>query len=247
MLKSEFGMEHQEQAQYPVKELLTVPHKKDNLIVSSPAFGRNNFKNNLDAMGRTYSLNGRTFSFRKPLTSESISASAYGFGEDGEFDTKRDIFNPSWLQVGSIIKTQEGVYTNTKETNEEALKGLLNGIEKTNGIYLRDDGIAFAPYESFKRGVQSAEDFARGGLARALGHTPEEVAKNLNKIASTYKEGVDVWSFDEVQEPTLRVASLYSYRNGGRLGVDGNCRVGYSNGFTFGVLNEVPKALAINK
>jgi len=96
--------------------------------------------------------------------------------------------------------------------------------------------MAFAPYETFQRGVQDCDNFAQGGLARALEHTPENVAKNLREIASPehYKRGVKVYGFDDVKKPILNVARLYSNRSivGDGLGVDG---WGDYNGFAFGV------------
>lgn len=217
MSKSKFGIMKQEQTQYPIRELVKVPHEEGVLTASYPAFGVNTYKNNIESMSKIYSLNGKIFSFRPATTSESIAIASYGFGEDGEFDVRRDIFDPRWLQLNHIVRTSEGVYTNITKTDENALKALLNGIEKINGIYLINDKIAFAPYDSFKRGIQSIEDFAinskTNGLARALEHTPKKVAKNLQKIASTYKKNVDVWGFDDVLEPILRVAGLNSFRD----------------------------------
>ena len=102
-----------------------------------------------------------------------------------------------------------------------------------------DNDFGFAPYETFKRGVQDCDSFVQGGLARVLEHTQEEQAKNLRTIASPkfYKRGVNVWGFDDVKEPVLRVVGLDSGRvlGDGRLGVDGGWG-DYDNGYAFGVL-----------
>ena len=226
-------------SQFPVRELLVVPHRGNDLTVSHPAFGPNFYRQNLEAMSRDYSYpeTGERISFRPAVTSESISAAAYGFGCEGEFDAERDIFNKRWLQLGYIVRTQDGVFTNTKITDEVSLKKLLEKAEKVNGIYLIDDNMAFAPYETFQRGVQDCDTFAHGGLARALEHTQENVAKNLREIASPryYKKEVNVWGFDDVKEPVLKVAGLGSGRViVGGLGVGGDW-YGDNNGYAFGV------------
>jgi len=201
-------------SQFPVRELFVVSHGDDALTVSHPAFGPNFYRQNLEEMSRDYShpRTGEKISFKPATTHESISAVAHGFGEKGEFDAKRDIFDPRWLQLGYIVRTQDGVFTNAQIKDEVSLKKLLEKAEKVNGIYLIDDNMAFAPYETFQREVQDCDDFAHGGLARALEHTPENVAKNLREIASPkhHKKGVNVFNFDSVKEPVLEVASLVS-------------------------------------
>lgn len=229
---------------FPVRELFNIPHRDGILTLGWPAFGPNRHNKNLAHMAETYShpLTGEPIFFREPRTSESISAAAYGFGNNGEVDAKRDIFDPRWLQAGHIVRTQEGIFTNTKVTDEKSLKEMLNGAKKVNGIYLLDKEMAFAPYESFERGVQDCSTFAEGGLARALEHTSEKVAENLRQIASRkfYKRGVNVIGFDKFKEPVLRVAGLGSLRGiaGGRLGVGGDLWYDDYLGYAFGVLKK---------
>ena len=191
-------------------------------------------------------------SFREPTTAESISAAAYDFEK-----TKKEIFDPRWLQLGRIVRTSEGVFANPPEDaernpviSEQVLKSHLNGAEKINGIWLyngqdsRDFG--FAPYESFTRGAQDCETFSQGGLARLFEHTKEKIAGNLKEISSPkfYRRGVDVWGFDEVKEPTLRVAGLNSNRGlgGDRLCVYGGNWIDGRGGVAFGVLQETSEA-----
>ena len=199
--------------QLPEKDLIAIPH--NNRTLKTALFGPSTYKNNLEAMQKKYfhSKELLSISFNPTTTSQSISAASWNFGQENkEYDAKRDIFDPKWLQAGYIVRTQDGVFTNTTNIDENSLKQLLNKAEKVNGIYLIDDKIAFAPYESFERGIQDCETFASGGLARALEHTNKKVAKNLKEIASPkfYKIGVNVWGFDDVKEPLLRVVSLVS-------------------------------------
>jgi len=239
-MEEKFGIIKQEKPQFPVRELLVVPHKGKFLTVSYPAFGGNTYRGNLEDIGKTYThpQTGETMNFRPADTSESISAVTYDF----ENMAKPKIFDPRWLQAGHIVRTSEGVFTNTTKTDEKKLKQLLNSAEKVNGIYLINNTMAFAPYDSFETGKQDCDTFARGGLARALEHTTEKVATNLREIASPrfYKKGVNVVYFDSVSEPVSGVASLYSsrYFDDNRLYVDGNYWDDLINGFAFGVLDK---------
>ena len=225
----------EEREQLPEIDLLPlIPHNGENLDVA--VFGTNTYRGNLGAMQKRYFHSGQlqNISFRPATTSESISAAAYGFKDM----VKLQIFDPRWLQVGYIVRTPEGVFTNTTETDGGKLKQLLTNARKVNGIYFLDNNIAFAPYETFESGVQDFDVFSQGGLARALEHTSEKTASKLRGIASPehYKRGVNVWEFNPTKEPVVKVASLDSYRNidGDRLYVDGD-NWDVSRGFAFGV------------
>lgn len=239
MVESEYGVIKQEKPVFPVRELLIVPHRGGDLTVSYPAFGPNSYRANSQSIEETYShpITGEQITFRPATTSESISAVAYDF----ENMAKPQIFDPRWLQSGRIVRTSEGVFTNTDITDASRLAELLNGAEKVNGIYIVDDKIAFASYDSFETGVQDVDTFTQGGLARALEHNSEKVAVNLREIGSPkhYKKGINVWGFDSSEEPIFRVAGLCSdWFVDGRLGVDGYGRYGGYHGCAFGVLEK---------
>ena len=220
----------------PAIDLTVVPHKGRALTVG--VFGSNAYRDNVREMSKQYwhSSSMPRISFRPSpsTTSESISAAAYDF----ENEAKPKIFDPRWLQLGYIVRTQDGVFTNTQTTDEKSLKKLLNNVKKVNGIYLLDNEIGFAPYESFQKGVQDCDTFTHGGLARILEYSEGNVAENLRAIASPkfYKRGVNVWGFDEVKEPVLRVSALYSnwYFDDARLSVGGGLDEG-RDGYAFGV------------
>lgn len=222
----------EEREMLPEADLITIPHKGKALDVA--VFGSHYYKNNIEKMSKPH-FHSKKFpriNFRPATTSESISASAYGFNEGNEFDAKKKIFDPSWLQSGYIIRTQDGVFTNVTNTDEKYLKNLLNNAEKVNGIYLINKEVAFAPYESFKQGLQEAGDFAEGGLARVLEHTDKKVAGNLKVISSFYPVGVNVRFFEESKEPILRVSGLNS--DDAQLHVSGYW-YGGNYGLAFGV------------
>jgi len=238
-MMEEYGIIKQKKSQFPVRELLVVPHQGKKLTVSYPAFGPNNHEENLKDMRKTYShpITGKEINFRPATTSESISAVAYEFGNMA----KTKIFDPRWLQAGYIVRTQDGVFTNTIMTDKDKLKQILNYAKKVNRIYLLDNGMGFAPYDSFKTGVQDINTFVEGGLARVLEHTTKKTATKLKEIGSekNYKKGVNVWGFDISQKPIIRVAGLGSGRGiGGWLSVDGSDLDVSDGGYAFGVLKK---------
>ena len=256
MAETKYGVIRQAKPQFPVRELLVVPHADGDLVVSYPAFGVDTYQRNILEMGGDY-LHPETeerISFRPATTSESISAAAYDFKNMA----KPQIFDPKWLQAGYILKTKEGVFVNPPKdvqgdtiADEEMLKTMLNGAAKVNGIYLVKNDVAlrdfgFAPYETFRTGIQDCDTFAESGLARLLEHTEEKIVRNFRKIASPkfYKKGVNVYGFDKVEEPHLRVVGLNSSGgfDGGRLNVDGDGLDDGWGGCAFGVLEETSEA-----
>ncbi|MDD5650495.1 MAG: hypothetical protein PHF86_08785 [Candidatus Nanoarchaeia archaeon] len=223
-------------------DLLRIPHKGKYLTVSYHAFGPNNFKDNVARMKQSYfhPKPGKVISFREPTTSESISVIAYDFEHLAKPKLQRS------FQIGYIVKISEGVFANPpkdKQGNpiidENILKSYLNNIKKVNGIYLCENDFGFAPYDSFKQGLQDGNAFAKGGLARLLEHTSEKTAKNFNEIASSkfYKDGVNVSEF-EFKDPILNVVSLYSdWFSSNNILFVGKYFLGIG-GSVFGVLNK---------
>ena len=233
--KTKYGIRKaEERNQLREIDLMVVPHQGKDLSVA--LFGPNTYKKNRETMSKQYwhSNSQPNISFKPATTSESISAVAYDFGNEA----KPKIFDPKWLQAGYIVRTQDGVFTNTQITDEKELKQLLNGAKKVNGIYLLNNKIGFAPYKTFERGVQDCDTFVRGGLARVLEHSEKDVAENLRTIASSkfYPKGIHVFGLNEVKEPILKVAGLYSYLGYSRLDV-GGLWDDSDNGCAFGVCN----------
>ncbi len=217
--------------------------------IDSAKFGPNTYSTNIDSMRKKYfhskDLPNVTF---KPLsTAESLAVVCYDFANLA----KPQIFNPNWLQAGRILRTQDGVWANLpldKEgkliTDENVLKTYLPKAQKikvgTGHIYLGDNDFGFAENETFARGVQDCDTFVKGGLARVLEHTSEQVAKNFETIADrkNYIEGVNVLAFNPVKESFLRVVSLYSGRSvsSSRLIVLGNDWGDSDGGYALGGL-----------
>lgn len=247
----------------PMRELIVVPHKGKNITLSFPPFGEDSYSNSRERMQRNYShpLTGKKISFRPATISESISAAAYEFGSGSEADAKKANLDPTWLQLGYMIQTEDGIWTNTEATykciptgdgdwvysqkpHENELKSLLNGAKKVNGIYLLNNGIGFAPFESFETGLQDVDTFVRGGLARVLEHTDNKVATKLRKIGSPkfYKEGISVssrYNYNSLFTSRSLVPFISSneHFDNNALGVGWGYDV-YGGGYAFGVLKE---------
>ena len=233
----------------PARGLLRAPHEGKVLVAGFPAFGPDTYERNLAKMQGGYSHSEALpeVTFREPTTAESISLASFNF----EAMAKPQIFDTRWLQAGRIVRTSEGVFTNTSEIGPSALSGMLSKAKKVNGLYIVSDTVAYAPYESFERNIQGAEKFVEGGLARALEHTRGRKAKKLAVISSPgfYQLGVDVWGFEPVSQPVAKVVSLLSYRgvSGRRLSVGGDDWGGYDGGSAFGVRRDAGEASAAKK
>ena len=227
----------------PPRSLIRISGDR-NLVASLDAFGPSYFNSNVTDMQKQYSYpqTGEIITFREPTTAESIIVASCDFVNKA----KSQILDPRWLQLGRIVRTSEGVFANVPKdsegnpiTDEQTLKSLLKANKKVNGIYLLDNDFGYAPYETFKQGVQDAGDFAERGLARVLEHS--QLPKHLSGIASqkNYPRGVNVWGFDSVKTPTLKVASLYSIRFSDfrQFNVDGSYWLDSDFGYAFGVLD----------
>ena len=252
-MKIEYELIKEHEKEFPVKELIKIPGV---LTGTRKSFGPNYFPKNVAEMKKQYShpLTGEIISFREPTTRESIFLA----GCDFETFAKPEIFDPRWLQTGWVVRASEGVYINPPKNSEgnpindeKILKLLLNGIKKSNGIYLvgtkvvplEDSNLilrdfAFVPHKTFEQGVQSSEDFARSGLARGLEFSLDKTAPILKDISSkeNYQNGVNVFGWDSSTDPLVRLSELNS--NGDQLNVDGDDWNDDGYGHAFGILDE---------
>lgn len=253
MTKAQYELIQAGQPKAPPINLIRISGNRS-LTASLKAFGQDCFISNIKKIQQEYShpQTGLTISLRHATTTESILLASCDFVNRA----KPQILDPGWLQAGWIVRTSEGVFANPPTqngeiiTDEQKLKYFLrrtrpvkvgngNLYVVSNAQNLRDFG--FAEYGSFTKGVQDVECFITGGLARLLEHT-EKPAENLNNLASqrNYPKGINVWSFDSIDNPILRCVGLYSdgsLDNEG-LGIDGYHLGGDGDGFAFAVLDE---------
>jgi hypothetical protein len=251
------------QPMVPERSLIEISGDR-NLTASFDAFGPDSFDGNVAKMIKLYTypetppypkpLAGEVISFREPTSAESILVASYDFRNRAKpqiFDENMpQIPDSNWLQLGRIVRTSEGVFANVPKyaqgkpiADEKILKSLLSADRKVNGIWLLDNDFGYAPYETFKEGIQEGGDFAEGGLARVLEHT-EKTAEKLKEMTSreNYPKGVEVSGFGSDERPGSRVVSLGSGTglNYGSLQVRGS--QWYEEfkciGYAFGILDE---------
>ncbi len=238
-----------EDSKSPKIDLVSVPHGNGELVTGWPAFFLDSF-NDASKMRNSsrHPQTGEVISFRLPTIAESISVVAYKFVE---LIKSRPLAH-YWLNLGLIVRTPEGIIANPSvndvlgQITDASLKRQIDTARRVNGIYLGDKDFGFAPFESFKQGVQDCDTFTTGGLARILQHTDGEQAWKLKIMASrrNYDRGVNVYAFGPTNEPSLKVVRLYSGRESdvlheGKLIIDGGFRD--SNGYTFGILDSGKK------
>jgi|GEM_PF-2159948 len=176
------------------------------------AFGLHYFPDNLRLLGQNYSHRdiGHVISFREPLIYESISALALGHSV---IKKQVDEYLLRSVQLGRIVCTSEGFFTNTSELNPDKLKKMLCSGKREGNIYILDRRTAFIPYDFFKqREYQEQREFAEGALSRGLEHTDKTIAKNLNSLSdkTSFPMGVRLFGFNSVSEPVARIISLAS-------------------------------------
>jgi len=233
MAKEKYTIIEKDEPEFPARELVQSEDGKFTFSV----FGPDYFSSNVKEMNKTYSHpdTGKKITFREPTISESINLASYDFENFAQ-----KIVNGWKFQAGRHVQTQEGIYTNTNETDENVLNNLLNDAEKVNGIYFIDDKIAFIPYDSFKRGDLEVEEFVEQGLARGLEHTTKKKAEKLERIASkeNYSNGVWVDRWNSINEPVQRISEFGSSGNDGRLEVTNVNEYGCRYGRAFGILDK---------
>ncbi len=195
------------------------------------AFGPGSFFKNVASMRQIHTnLGGEQIKFRTPSTIESLYLASY----DLKNKTKPEILDKggynghslgrgSWLHLGLITISSEGIYANVPDDpnnklTEEKLKKLLDKCEKFHGVYLGEKGFGFVPYDSFRTGnFGSAKEFASGGLARLLEGAKNETAEMLKIMSSDwdYKQGICVAKFETINEPVTKIVGIRSRRFGG--------------------------------
>lgn len=253
MTKEKYGIRKSE-AQFPPIDLL--PEVEYNgKILNAAVFGPNYFSKNVENMQKQYfhSKQLPNITFRSATTSEAIAIASNGFNKKGEFDAKRDILDPRWLQLARIGRASEGIYLNIpKDKNgnpigdEKELKQFINKAKKVNGIWIVPNGkfenvrdFVFVPYDTFEQKVyENSKEFAESGLARGLECSNGKKAEKLENISSkeNYPNGASVLGWGSSKNLQLRIPGLLSVD--GLLLVGGDDWGDYDGGFAFGVCSK---------
>jgi len=202
-------------SEFELEDLIRVGSGGDELVVK--LFGLYSYKGNLEEMGRDYSClpDYPQITFTPATTEQSILVASANF----ENRFKRQIFNRACLQAGVLVTTDYHVFSNPPKdecgnyiTDETELMAKVGDTEEFDGVFFNEEGLGYCLTSSFKKGEQSSETFARGGLARLLEGTRESVAGKLGSMSSAdYPLGVNVdYSIIDGRQSILKVACLSS-------------------------------------
>ena len=130
-----------------------------------------------------------------------------------------NILRSSWLWCfnGILYEPKEGAYIqDTPKIKNNRV--IMNKSDLVKKLEANDSSVRFVPF-GYKRGEQSYKELKINPFVIAL--AGEEGAEKLAEASANYKFKPYVWSFDEVDKQTIRVASLDGDWGDGRLGVYG--------------------------
>jgi hypothetical protein len=232
----------------PSRDLIVFSKEEGDFTADLKAFGPDTHTGNLKKMREPYlhPETGKKIYFNHATSRQGIIASAYEFPERA----KKEIFDPAWLQLAYIFHMSEGVLINPPIDEKGYLQGsalsleiLLKLTEPTNSIYLMGNSslrphFVFVPYDTFKQGTQSVEEFTSGGLARGLEYSRGDTAEYLKTIASkeNYPEGINIYNFNLSHCP-VQIVGIHSSKNHKQLLINGAsaCGLHSTKGFAFPV------------
>ena len=119
----------------------------------------------------------------------------------------------AFIQDRPVIKNYELIM------KESELENKLGSNEENRVVYSNDKAIRFVPF-GYKIEEQKASELEKNPFIIAL--AGEEGAEKLAKVSKKYKYIPNVSSFNEVDEPLIRVSSLNSVGgwNGNGLSID---------------------------
>jgi len=170
-------------------------------------------------------------------TMEQTASLVYDAWQNPDEKYSKDIIrklrtNWLWGFNGLLYVPNEGVYIQDRPDIQNG-KVVMNQEDLVKKIESNDESVRFVPF-GFKRDSQSSLELAKNPFIQAL--AGEEGADKLASVADKYNLKPFVWTLDNVDNPTIRVASLGSGRGlGGWLDVDGDDWVGNYGGYAFGV------------
>ncbi|MBT4135591.1 hypothetical protein HOD75_03075 [archaeon] len=191
---------------------LLFPEKGNPLGVS--LFGSGDYKKFLEIMQRDFSCLPYydKVNFRPSTSCESIfvlSKEAEIISPEEKERIKEQGRKMPLCCLGRILQSPDGVFVNPPldekgNIDEEEYAKAIDSLSLVNSVLLGRDGFGFAPYESFKTGMQSIDKFCRGGLARVLEGTSEDYAHRFEQAISgdPLEFGVNVECFFDFQSNT---------------------------------------------
>jgi len=235
--ESKYGIIRQTKSQFPVRELLRVPHKGKTLTVGYPAFGPHYYIN----VGKEILNRGQSVP-TGDLIAPLVRAVYCDENIKNEPESKdvREIMRDGWLHVfNRDIWASNGLYVIKDEDalgrealfNLEELEDLLSGGDTELGVrFSQDRKIRFAPKSTYILGEHTPG--TNGTLARdgsVIANYDVKGAEQLGEASSEFRYnprslGLDI---QEGQAPEQRIAGLGS----------GRVLDGYGLGYAFGVVS----------
>lgn len=241
MEEERYGIKKTQGNYLPPTDILVVPHEQEEITVKYPPFGSDSLEDDLRDMRKEYFHSEeipRMF-FRKPTTSESISAIHFALKRKLIYEIPQ-----GGILLGWAFETDEGIYVNPPRDqkrnlilDEKILSHYRDMMEESGGIYIFPKDIlkkakdfCFLPreYTICSRRTGDVKEFIGSEFSRSLGHLPESGHKleeilsiiSANTIISTVESPTkgDCVVFggksglSDFDRPCLRAASISQYK-----------------------------------
>lgn len=206
--------------QHPEKALIAVPNSVRGESLVFTFFEPSYFEDYCRDLSCKYThpATHETISFRMPKIFETISIIA----PDSQLSEQLDRLSPYiWnmlrrggFHAGVLVETPLGIFTNTTQTDESILEGMLRKAKSRDEIYFINESVAFVPRKDLVE--ISPYEFEKTPLAKALEHKIDTQAPFLNKLTKAYL-GVHVRGFGEplsvdningVTNPVVKVLNI---------------------------------------
>jgi hypothetical protein len=212
--------------------LTEIPHEGGKLAFQYPAF-----KGTFGEVAEQIDKEG----LKRP-TSPEVASLVYDAWKNpkGEYESQvLGILRRNWIWefIGNLYIPKSNDEINNGviiEYNPKIVKGKLsmNKSSLVKRLNESDLNVKFVPF-GYNIKSQTLKEF--GENPYIVARYGEEGAEKIAEIASKYSSNPYLWSFDSVDEETVRVSALFNYLYDGRLDVCGDVRAGDSDGCSFGV------------
>ena len=171
-------------------------------------------------------------------TMEQTASLAYDAWQNPDEKYSKDIIgkmrtNWLWGFNGLLYVPKEGVYIQDRPEVQNG-RVVMDQTDLVKKMESGDESVRFVHF-GFKRESQSSLELSKNPFIQAL--AGEEGADKLAQVSENYKIKPFVWALYNVDNPTIRVASLGSNRDldGDRLRVRGYDWGDDNDGYAFGV------------
>lgn len=207
---------------------LTAP---DGTVFIHPHFGPNTYA---QVMGEIDSAG-----LIRPIFRDTVSLAHTAWQNPDEKYSQEIIklMKDAWLvaDTGILYIPEKGVYVQDHPKTDKNGWPVMDEKTLASKLKAKDNSVRFTDY-NYKTGEQTPKQLAKNSFIKALAGSKKQ-ADLLAKIAGKYSDKPYLYAFDksDIDEPTLRVASLGSDYYGYRLDVGGDVLDDDGDGCAFGV------------